>query len=215
MNAGEAGRLNAIDSLLSGMMRFGFLREIFLVVNSRDRKTGLASRRIRQGGRVLCVGSGLGLEAEDFKRRGFRPVAIELDRGLSRLPKKFFGIPSVNGSASCLPFKPGSFDAVFLASVLHHIPTGLQEKSMLEFARVLKKGGVLVLVEPKPDSLLDNVFDNYLLQYGFYGFFDFAKTSLDVVEEGGRQVVFAEKGTVGRIPLGDIRVKPRRTRAKP
>ena len=55
----------------------------------------------------------------------------------------------VQASGSSLPFDAGSFDLVFLVTVLGEIPD--KRAAMAEFARVLRPGGILAVTEAFPD----------------------------------------------------------------
>lgn len=191
--------MNKIDKALSKAMDSEILRKAFLKINFFDRKLFFLENHSCCGKKILVVGAGLGLEAENFAELGCRVVALELDKSLALLPKKHFGIDSVNASAESLPFKGKSFDFVFLSCVLHHIPVEAQKKCLAEFERVLKANGELVLVEPKPKSAFDSFIDKKLLNYGFYGFFDFKGKGFDVSEHGLKQVLFAKKSQIQKI----------------
>lgn len=51
-----------------------------------------------------------------------------------------------------LPFKDNSFDKVFLLAVLEHIKIDLVSKLFLEFKRILKNNGKIILTTPTPKS---------------------------------------------------------------
>lgn len=51
-----------------------------------------------------------------------------------------------------LPFKDKIFDKVFLLAVLEHIDVKVIDSLFLEFRRVLKNGGKIVLTTPTPES---------------------------------------------------------------
>ena len=85
--------------------------------------------------------------------RGYLQDLVEDDTGLDLSPsvarryhKKF-----VAGSATALPFPDNTFDAIWTVWGLEHIPE--PEKTMREMRRVLKPGGLLVLVDPRRDHL--------------------------------------------------------------
>ncbi len=85
------------------------------------------------------------------------PVAeIDLQRAVPQVPHA----PGTVGFRACgeqkLPFAAGEVDAVFCISVLEHIPN--PEHTITEIARILKRGGLLVLtidLDLRGDSAID------------------------------------------------------------
>lgn len=71
----------------------------------------------------------------------------------------------VHGDVQKIPFKNGSFDTVLCTEVLEHVPQ--PDKAMAEMARVLKKGGHLILTAPQVWGLHDIPYDYY--RYTPYG----------------------------------------------
>jgi SAM-dependent methyltransferase len=86
---------------------------------------------IKPKGRILDVGAGPGFLEE------LLPSAIATDIDLENL-KLVKGL-KVKASGDALPFKTGSFDAVFCIDTLHLL------KGARELARVAKKGGKLIV----------------------------------------------------------------------
>src|SRR5437870_12049335 len=82
---------------------------------------------------------------------GAIPGMIGLDIQLPKLRYAGrYGNALVHGSIFELPFADGSFDCVICSEVVEHIPA--QEKPFDELARVLKKGGRLILGTPDYDQ---------------------------------------------------------------
>lgn len=86
--------------------------------------------------RVLDVGSGRGY-LQDI-------VADYTGLDLSTKVASYYHKPFVVGSATQMPFPDDSFDAVWTVWVLEHIPQ--PEKALAEMRRVVKPGGVLLLI---------------------------------------------------------------------
>jgi ubiquinone/menaquinone biosynthesis C-methylase UbiE len=114
---------------------------------------------IPDGAKVLDVGCGIGATVE-FLCRERRQTAVGVDtsslllkEGIKRSPN----LALLQGAAECLPFREGSFSALFCECVLSllHDPAS----ALKEFARVLSPEGVLILSDvyarmPEQASLL-------------------------------------------------------------
>jgi SAM-dependent methyltransferase len=95
------------------------------------------------GRRLLDVGGGTGNYALALRDHGFEPTVYDLNEAmLAHAAAK--GLPTATGDASSLPFADGSWDAVMLVSMLHHVPDW--RASVAEAQRVLVGGGRLVLM---------------------------------------------------------------------
>lgn len=100
--------------------------------------------------------------------------------------------PDVCAETSALPFKDCSFDAVLSTQVIEHV--GDPFKMVQEIARVLKKGGYLILTGPHVWPLHEEPRDYY--RYTKYAFELLStKNMLDVVyirERGGAVMAIAQ-----------------------
>ncbi|MCP9784753.1 methyltransferase domain-containing protein [Cyanobium sp. N5-Cardenillas] len=92
---------------------------------------------------VLDIGAGLGFDSHRLAMRGANVTALEFSPLLAEAGKAHFPhIRWIGGFSHVLPFKSGSFDAVFCNAALHHmrdIPAALSEA-----LRVLRPGGYLI-----------------------------------------------------------------------
>ncbi len=138
----------------------GFLTKFLLRLRAR-RVAGHILPFIPEGARVLDVGAGSGLIAEEIKRQKNATVSLldVIDWNISMLPMALF-----NGRR--IPFKDKEFDIVTLIDVVHHSED--ENILMQEALRVAKR---VVLVEEAHGTGLVNVLatisDN--LQYLLYG----------------------------------------------
>jgi SAM-dependent methyltransferase len=85
---------------------------------------------------ILDLGCGYGGYSLALKEAGARVVALDLFLSASFLKE---GVMWLRGDALCLPFLSGSFDGVFCASLIEHVPDPL--KLLHEIRRVLRKRG--------------------------------------------------------------------------
>jgi ubiquinone/menaquinone biosynthesis C-methylase UbiE len=100
------------------------------------------------GDDLLEIGAGPGLTTDVLRRHSARVTAVELDEDLaSRLAARLAGtnVEVVQADAASLPFPADRFSAAACLTMLHHIPTVVQQdRALAELARVVRSGGVLV-----------------------------------------------------------------------
>ncbi len=92
---------------------------------------------------ILDLGAGLGGYSLALKGAGAKPVGLDLKPPTDLVA---VGIPQVRGDALQLPFRSGSFDGVFCASLIEHVKDARQ--LLLEIRRVLRTGGWAYLSFP-------------------------------------------------------------------
>jgi 2-polyprenyl-3-methyl-5-hydroxy-6-metoxy-1,4-benzoquinol methylase len=108
-----------------------------------------------RGTRVLDIGCGDAGVLIAFAEQGSVCAGIELDeksreRGLLRAEEHGVTIDFRSGVAEALPWADGSFDLVILDNVLEHVQD--RPGTLREIHRVLRPGGLLYMVTPKPFS---------------------------------------------------------------
>ena len=106
--------------------------------------------------RVLDVGCGDAGVLIAFAELGAEAAGVELDerslrRGQIRAEEHGVTVDLRSGIAEALPFPDGHFDLVILDNVLEHV--GDRAKTLAEIQRVLRPGGLLYMVTPKPFAL--------------------------------------------------------------
>lgn len=133
---------------------------------------------------VLDSGSGTGIVTMALHEAGFRPkktVAFDLSRnsldlalGQARKEKNVDSknVAAVQGNILTLPFADESFEFVLSCGVLEYVPL---DDGLREAARVLKKGGKLVLLPVKP-SLVGSVLE-FLYNFKIHPIEDVRKIS--------------------------------------
>lgn len=85
--------------------------------------------------------------------RGANAIGLDYSQGMletARKEPKLEGRLS-RGDAGRLPFKDASFDKLVCTNSFHHYPDHF--KALCEMRRVLKPGGLMVLVDPRRDHL--------------------------------------------------------------
>lgn len=104
-------------------------------------------RKAFQGKLVLEAGCGSGAMGDWVERNwGAGVVGVDLSLFSLQRARKKYAPHFVQSDLESLPFKEGTFDTVLLFDVLEHIV--YPDAMFKEFFRVLKKGGVLVIVSP-------------------------------------------------------------------
>ena len=131
----------------------------FVALHSRD--TGGLARKfladrlpVREGGSVLdlCTGTAtvLPLLQEKVGRDG-RVVGVDFSRGMLEAARaKVRGLPSIHlveGDAANLPFAADAFDSVTCSHAFYELKGETQRGALREIRRVLKPGGVFLMME--------------------------------------------------------------------
>jgi len=109
-----------------------------------------------RGSSVLDVGCGDAGALIAFAEEGANAAGIEtfetsLERGRLRASDHGVQVDLKKGAAESIPFPDNTFDLVKLDNVLEHVSD--RPLTLREIRRVLKPGGLLYMVTPKPFSL--------------------------------------------------------------
>lgn len=101
---------------------------------------------------VLDVGTGTGIVAEGFDRRGLRVTGIDVNPHMVTIAQQHVpGGQFIEAAADSLPFEDGAFDLVFLGHVLHEVNDPAR---VLGEARRAARARVAVLEWPYLDENL-------------------------------------------------------------
>lgn len=104
---------------------------------------------IPEGGRVLDIGCGQGPALDWFLENGFDPIGVALNaEDVAACIER--GHEAIIGDQNALHFNDGGFDLVWARHVLEHSIAPYW--TLHEFNRVLKKGGILYVEVPAPDT---------------------------------------------------------------
>lgn len=99
---------------------------------------------LRKGSRVLDLGCGPGQNARYLHQRGFRPVGLDLSWTLLACARRHAPrLPFVRADMRRLPFRPNTFDGVFAAASLIHLPKPAVREVCLVLGQLVLGGGLL------------------------------------------------------------------------
>lgn len=128
---------------------FDALRWI-LEAGYRGEKEVLRKEGIVDAASVLDLGCGTGTMARTFRPESYVGVDVN-DRYIERARATKSGYRFEVADGRTLPFTDGSFDAVSITGVIHHLDDASARSLLEEGRRVLKpNGGVMVMSEPVP-----------------------------------------------------------------
>ncbi|MBC2732970.1 MAG: class I SAM-dependent methyltransferase [Desulfobacteraceae bacterium] len=98
----------------------------------------------------LGCGTGWIQEVLLLKNQQRSLIGVDISDGMLRFAQRK-KMPVVLGDAEKLPFKDGCFDGVMAKGVMHHLSD--MASAAAEIARIIKPGGVAVLVDPNLSPL--------------------------------------------------------------
>ncbi len=100
---------------------------------------------LKGGSVILDVGSGSGRDVIYLNDHGFRSVGMDISKGQIRESVKRVNHDFILGDMRKIPVAGGTFGGLLSITSLLHIPGKENPKVILEFYRVLRKGGVLLI----------------------------------------------------------------------
>ncbi|MFL5320315.1 MAG: class I SAM-dependent methyltransferase [Myxococcaceae bacterium] len=120
---------------------------------ARVQKEAIRRLNLKGGELVLDLGCGPGDGMRQVGAQGAKAVGLDYSEGMLTQAKGRVVVQGrlARGDAGRLPFRDGAFDRIVCTNSFHHYPERLS--SLKEMRRVLKKGGQLVLVDPRKDSV--------------------------------------------------------------
>ena len=126
-----------------------------------------------EGGRVLDLGCGPGVDTALFAQRGFDVVGLDITESFLRRAREHFvevtadcqaRASFVRGDMRSLPFEADSFDGIWVSGSFHHVPWAEAPDTAAALARLLRDGGcayISVKREPTGSEVADRHFEFY------------------------------------------------------
>lgn len=108
---------------------------------------------IGTAGPVVDVAAGTGILTGQLDRSGLRMLAVEpVPEMLGQLRRSLPGVPSARALAEALPFTDSTLDGVVVGEAFHRFDA---PAALAEATRVLRPGGVLVMLWNRRDTSID------------------------------------------------------------
>ena len=108
-------------------------------------------------GRLLEVGCGSGAMMNAMSNRGWNTEGVDFDPGAVETARKK-GLNVSLGTLAEQRFPANTYDAIVMSHVIEHVPDPLAVIG--ECHRILKRGGLLVMITPNSTSLSHQVFQS-------------------------------------------------------
>jgi len=112
----------------------------------------LLARIYPKRGKLVEVGSSMGIQLEAFRREGWDVLGVDPDRIRCHYATQTLKIPTIAATLEKARLPDASADVVVMLHVIEHLPDPMA--TLREIHRVLKPGGHLVLETPRYDTLM-------------------------------------------------------------
>ena len=110
-------------------------------------------------GRLLDVGCATGLFLRGIRELEWQVAGVELSDHAASYARQNFGLDVKTGTLEEAAFASGSFDVVTMWDVIEHVFD--PKATLMEVARVLRPGGIIVASTPNPNSVEARLFGPY------------------------------------------------------
>ena len=107
-----------------------------------------------KGKKILEIGAGTGRDSLNFVTYGAQVYQLDYAMNALKLMKEVVDesgltVGLIGGDAFMLPFEAGTFDVVFHQGLLEHFREPMATNLLIENARVVKPGGILLIDVPQ------------------------------------------------------------------
>ncbi len=120
-------------------------------IRDYERIIGVLAKLAPKKGRLLEIGSYLGILLDRLRGDGWTTTGLEPSHKVAKYSRKRYGHDIVEGLLPHPSLPAGAYDAVLLLHVIEHMPD--PSASLADIRRLLKPGGIFVLETPRFDSL--------------------------------------------------------------
>lgn len=189
---GPPGRHTAMAPSPGDVRQFDrFARFYDWVVPSADAAVLEAGLALADGdvGRVLDVGGGTGRASRALSVP--ERVVVDASAGMLREARRR-GLHAVRADAAALPVQDGAVDAALVVDSLHHVAD--REAAVREAARAVRPGGVVVVQEFDPTTVLGRLLAAWEHLVGFDSTFDPPAALREVLAAAGLEVTTLDEG---------------------
>ena len=114
----------------------------------------LFQKYVPKGSIVLDAGCAAGRDCQMLATEEYDVTGIDLSKNLLAVAKR--ENPSLHfdlGDIRALPFTNASFDAIWANAVIHHLTKEDIAKTLKEFCRVLKPGGIIFVATKRGEAI--------------------------------------------------------------
>lgn len=106
-------------------------------------------------GKLLDIGCGKGILLDLARKAGFETTGIDISSYTIQYARKYFNLNAICGNLLDINFPEKSFDVVTMIDLLEH--TDQPESLLKEIRRLLKSRGLLVIVTPNEEALINKL----------------------------------------------------------
>lgn len=125
----------------------------------------LIEKFYHEKGKILDVGCSSGVFLNMAKSRGWETVGIDISKDFVNYAKKNFELDVRLGYLEDFSFEENSLDVITLWDLVEHLTE--PNKLLIEVYRILKPGGIILILTPDQDSLIKKITDlSYKISFG-------------------------------------------------